>query len=438
VDWSSLAPERRKALRSVIVAQCFGMLTQQMLAGGLLLLYLNTLGVAPSGILVVLNLAPFLSSLLSVPLGWASDRVGIKRFGAIGNFGMFTGLSIVSLAASVGHFAPGFLMPCVFTGLVIHTVGAAFFNSGWFSPLSHIVPRELAGRYFGLLRSTWQLVALGFFALSALLFSPRTPTWAYQIALGLGALALLFREYFYRSLPDAPPSREPAKNLFASVKLSFQLPGFLPYLGYLLLLILVTGNGQDMLRLSAVRGCGLGDNRVLFLTVSSMTGSLLGFTIAGKWIDRLGPRPVFLACHFGFSLALSLFPLRDLLHLDPFVAGILASLLLGLSSSSLGLATTAQSFRVCTGTQRTIAYAQISAVQGVGSGLSGFALAGVVHHLGSAQLVRNPFDLILIGLSAFILLQIAGLRLVRRGSQEETPHESRNLPVGGTALAANK
>lgn len=438
MDWSTVSPDRRKALRSVIVAQCFGMLTQQMLAGGLLLLYLNTLGVAASGILVVLNLAPFLNSMLSVPLGWASDRVGIKRFGAIGNVCMFIGLSLVALAASIGHFVPQLLMPSVFTGLVIHTVGAAFFNSGWFSLLSHIVPRELAGRYFGLLRSTWQLVALGFFALSALLFSPRTPTWVYQIALGIGALALLFREYFYRSLPDAPRTEEPTRNLFSSVRQSFRLPGFLPYLGYLLLLILVTGNGQDMLRLSAVRGCGLGDDRVLFLTVSSMTGSLLGFAVAGKWIDRLGPRPVFLACHFGFALALSIFPLREFLHLAPFPAGILASFLLGTSSSSLGLATTAQSFRICTGTQRTIAYAQISAVQGVGSGLSGFALAGVVHHMGSTQLVRNPFDLILICLSAFILLQIAALRLVGSDAQKRPLQESQNPAVGDAALVAGK
>lgn len=431
MDLSSLEPERRKALRAVVVAQCFGMLTQQMLSGGVLLLYLNALEVSPSGILVVLNLIPFLSSLLSLPLAWAADRVGIKRFGSWGNMGMFGGLSMVAASASLGSVAPPLQMPGIFLGLVVHTLGAAFFNAGWFSLLSHIVPKEIAGRYFGLLRFTWQLVALAFFAVSAILFTPKTPVWVYQVVLGFGAIAVAVRDLFYKNLPNAPPSAASGYKLGESVGAAFRMPGFAAYLGYLLLLVCVTGNGPDMLRLSAVRGCGLGDDQVLFLTVASMAGSLLGYATAGGLVDRWGPKSVFLVCHLLFALALGLFPLRTAFGLPVLVAGCAASFLLGLSSSTLGLATIAQSFRVCKGAQRTMAYALISSVQGMASGLSGFALAALVGSPGFAALRDNRFDLVLAGLGVGILLQILCLGLVpgeEVPADRETPASTAGNP----------
>ena len=148
-------------MRSAIFAQCFGMLPQQMLTGGILLLYLNAMGVKPALILLVLNLTPFLSSFLSVPLAWGADCVGIKRFGSWGNFLMIVGVSFYCRrCVSAWCGTQALLLPAILIGLVIHTVGAAFFNTGWFSLLSHIVPTEVTGRFFGVLRFSWQLISL--------------------------------------------------------------------------------------------------------------------------------------------------------------------------------------------------------------------------------------------------------------------------------------
>lgn len=399
-------------MRSAIIAQCFGMLNQQILSGGILLLYLNAMGVKPAIILLVLNLTPFLSSLLSVPLAWGADCVGIKRFGGWGNFLMVSGTGFIVGAAFVRGVEPRLVLPAILVGLVIHTAGAAFFNTGWFSLLSHIVPTEFTGRFFGVMRFSWQLVSLLFFILSAFVFSTKTPLWIYQSVLCLGGISLACRFLYYKDLPNVPASESGPANLAESVQSAVTLPGFAPYLAYLLLLVCVTGNGQDMLRLSAVRGCGLGDNQILFLTVGSMVGSLAGFKFMGRLIDRLGPHRVFLLCHIGFAVALSLFPARVVFRLSPLAAGVITSIVLGLVTSTLGLTTTAQSFRICRGAQRTIAYALVSATQSMGTGLSGFALAALLAHLGATVPGGNPFDLILLGLGGAILLQIALLRLI--------------------------
>ena len=411
-DWSSIPADRRRAMRSAIMAQCFGMLSQQMLSGGILLLYLNAMGVEPAVILLVLNLTPFLSSFLSVPLAWGADCVGIKRFGGWGNALMTLGMGCVAGAAFLRGGAPELVLPAILLGLVIHTIGAAFFNTGWFSLLSHIVPTDVTGRFFGVMRFSWQLIALVFFLLSAVLFSPRTPLWIYQAALCLGGISVGCRFLFYRGIPHAPPTEGKPLNLTASIRSAATLPGFAPYLAYLLLLVCVTGNGQDMVRLSAARGCGLGDDQILFLTVGSMLGSLAGFRFMGRLIDHFGPRRVFLLCHVGFAAALLLFPGRALFHLPPLAAGFFTSMVLGLFSSTLGLTTTAHSFRICRGAQRTIAYALVSAAQSLGSGVSGFALAALLCHVGAAVPGGNPFDLMLIGLGVCILLQIGALRLL--------------------------
>jgi MFS family permease len=413
INWSALPDNRRRAMRAAIAAQCFGMLTQQMVSGGILLLYLNAMGAKPAIILIVLNLTPFLTSLLSVPLGFSADRIGIKRVGTLGNVLMILGILCIAGAASLRYVNPDFVLPTILTGLVIHTIGAAFFNTGWFSLLSHIVPSELTGRYFGILRFSWQLVSLLFYAISATLFSPQTPLWIYQFVLCFGAISVACRYIFYKDLPEVPASEKERLTFKGSVQSAVTLPGFAPYLAYLLLLICVTGNSQDMLRLSAVRGCGLGDNQVLFLTVGTMTGALIGFRFMGSLIDRLEPRTVFLMCHIGYAVALALFPARILLHVSPLVAGIATSLILGVVSSTLGLSTTAQSFRICCGSQRTIAYALISATQSMGSSLSGFALAGLLSGMGKSVPGGNPFDLVLLGLASFILMQILGIKLLR-------------------------
>jgi MFS family permease len=411
-DWSSIPADRRHAMRSAILAQCFGMLPHQMLTGGILLLYLNAMAVKPALILLVLNLTPFLSSLLSVPLAWGADCVGIKRFGSWGNSLMIAGIACIAGGASLRGMYPNLVLPVILAGLVIHTVGAAFFNTGWFSLLSHIVPHEVTGRYFGVLRFSWQLISLAFFALSALLFSTRTPLWVYQSVLFLGALSVACRYLFYKDIPNVPASESKPLNLIESVQSAVKLPGFAPFLAYLLLLVCVTGNSQDMLRLSAVRGCGLGDNQVLFLTVASMLGSLVGFKFMGRFIDRLGPHKVFLLCHIGFAIALFLFPARILFHISPFAAGCIASIVLGLITSTLGLTTTSQSFQICRGSQRTIAYSLVSATQSMGSGLSGFALAALLSHIGISVPGGNPFDIILLGLGICVLLQITALKLL--------------------------
>lgn len=414
INWKSLPEHQSKAMKGAIAAQCFGMVAQQMISGGILLLYLNALNTPPSLILTVLNLFPFITAVLNVPLGFLADKVGIKRFGMTGNILMLFGLGLISGSAFLLSLSSKYMLFAILSGLIVHAIGTSFFNSGWFSLLSHFVPPELTGRYFGVLRFSWQFVTLLFFAISSLLFTPKTPIWVYQTVLAFGALVVGIRFLIYKELPAVPVGDRENLSLSESVYKAISIPGFLSYISYLFLIVWVSGNSQDILRLSAVKGHHLGDNEILFLTVSSMIGSLIGFKFMGIQIDRHGPHKIFLFCHGGYALALFLFPLGMWLNIQPLFAGSITSLLLGISSSTLGLCTTAQSFRICQGNQRTIAYALVSSIQSLGSSISGFLLAGALSTWGNMFPIENLFDFVLLGLGSFILLQLITHRLLSK------------------------
>jgi hypothetical protein len=57
----------------------------------------------------------------------------------------------------------------------------------------------------------------------------------------------------------------------------------------------------------------------------------------------------------------------------------------------------------------------------MGSGLSGFALAALLSHMGMSVPGGNPFDLILLGLGVCILVQIAALRLLAHKRENVAP-----------------
>lgn len=410
--WSSIPPDRRRAMVSAVVAQCFGMLTQQMLSAGLLLLYLNALQAPPGQILAFLSLAPLLTAVLSLPLGWCADHVGIKRMGTLGNWTMVTGLALVAGAGSVSD--PFRRTAVLALGLVLHTVGATLFNNGWFSLLSHIVPRAVTGRYFGILRFTWQVVAIAFFSISSLFFSAHTPVPVYQLLMGLGAAAIAARSLFYRDIPSPPPPSEPLPPFLPALRRILGIPGLVRYLVYLLLLSITTSNGSDILRLDGARGIRFGDDFLMRLSVAGMVGSLVGFATAGRFIDKWGPRRVFLVCHFGFAIALALFPARDHLPLPAETTALAAAALLGASAATLGLATTAESFLLCSvAGGRTLAYSVVTATSTFGSGASGFALSALVGRMVGGRWA-NPFDLVLAGLAGWILLQILSIRMLGR------------------------
>ena len=414
------APDR-KLLGNAVGAQCFGLLTEQVVSGGTLLLYLNALQLNGASILFVLALGPFLMALLNVPLAFAADRLGLKRCGQLGNAGMMTGMALIILGPSVSPHP----LPWIISGLLLHTVGSVFFSTGWFALLAQVVPEQYTGRFFAVLRCAWQFVGILFFGAMALFFTAATPLYVYQLFLALCTAGLLVRSLFYRAIPEA--SRTVERLPFATaVRATMRVPGYLPYLAYVFLLVACTAKGPDMLRLLARQRLGFGDNLVVLLSVSGMMGSLLGFSAGGRSVDRWGTRSVFAVCHLGLAAVLALFPLRAFVPGGASMLAMLVAFLLGVVQAALSIAFTAETFAICSTRYRVLAIGIISSMQTMAAAVAGFLSASVLSagvlraHWLFCGVALTDYDTILLGLAVMVGLLVITLGLVPSIAQERT------------------
>jgi MFS family permease len=427
--FNDLTPSEKRLLGNSVGAQCFGLLTEQVLSGGVMLLYLNALKVNGAAILFILALCPFLMALLNVPLAFAADRIGIKQFGQWGNLFMIAGMTLVILGPNV----PGNHLAWIIAGLLIHTLGSALFGTGWFALLSHVVPSHYTGRFFGVLRFSWQLVGIVFFGVVSCFFTGATPIRVYQILLAVCTAGLFVRGFFYQGIP-APPRATEAIPFFPAVVSAIRVPGYLPYLAYVFLLVFFTSKGADMLRLMGRQGLGFGDNTVLTMSVAGMVGALCGFYLGGKGVDQWGTRPLFVACHFGFGLALILFPCRALFPFPAPVLAIATSFLLGLVQASVSIAFTTETFAICSTRYRVLAMGLISSFQTLATAVSGFAFAGLLttqalqKHWQLAGMALTDYDTVLMLFALMVVLLVITLGLV--------PSVIRNAKSPATGLSA--
>ncbi|HEX9047923.1 MAG TPA: MFS transporter [Verrucomicrobiae bacterium] len=433
MSFATLTKTEKRVLRDSIGAQCFGLLTSQALSGGVLLLYLHALKCGTSTILLVLAVGPFLSALLNIPLAYYAGRNGLKRSGQFGNVLMVAGMSVIILAPDL----PGAALGWIVAGLLVNTIGSSLFLAGWFALLFNVVPKHYTGRFFGILRCCWQIVGIAFFGMVTLFFKAQTPIHVFQILLAICTAGLVIRMFFYQGIPESGGLKVDA-DFLPSLRAVIVHDGYSPFLAYVFLLVFFTSESMDVLRLMARQSLGFGDNSVLAMSVAGMTGSLGGFFLGGKIVDRWGTRPVFVICHLAFGLFLSLFPLRGFLPVQPVALAVAVSSLLGLAQATISIAFTARSFAVCAPEHRSLAVGLIFSFQTLASAVSGVFVSGALRS-GVLQttwqlhgLSLTIYDTILFFFALMVLLLIvtlgSGLDIIPRSPQPQTiPARIRDL-----------
>jgi len=401
-------------MNAAIAAQCVGLLSAQLISGGVLLLYLNVLKAGSSLILTILSSAAIVSALLGIPIAYAADRAGLKRFGLIGNSMMVLGVG----AIIVGGFFPSAGIAVICGGLIINTIGVAFFTSGWFALLSHAIPSFYLGRFFGRLRFSWQLVGIAFFLGVTPFMTRDTPIVVFQILFGVSLAGVLLRSFFYSRIPDRSVPTETASPFWPTVTGVLKQKDYLPFLAYMFLLTFFTSQAMDVLRLLVKKGLGGSDSAILAMSVTGMAGALMGFFIAGRIVDSRGTKPVFIAGHFFFGLALFIFPLRGLLPLPMPILASVVTFLFGLVASMLSIAVTTESFQFCRGENRALSVVTIHSFQTFAAGSAGFLVAGVLRIDALARewtllgWTLTRFDTLLLGFGVMVVLLVVSIGLV--------------------------
>jgi len=409
--------ERRRAMRNLILCQCFGNLGHALFTSNVVLLYLLALGIGEAQTLMYLALPNIILAVLTVPAAHLSDSVGIKR---IGNIGILVATVGIFVLGAAGIFTlPAARASCSAAGIIVFGAGMAAFNAIILSLLQPIIPESVRGRFFGLNRMSWQLVSLGASALIAFLFSFWHDLSVFQIIIVATAGLTLFRGVFYRAIPDiTAPARE-RTGLLASM---IELGGAREYVAfgsYVFLLTMFTAVCPSLFALVERVAINLSQSTIIMLANAGMIGAIIGFWLGGIAVDRYGTKHVFLICHFSYGFILSLFVLRGIFP-APALVSLLGMLhfLFGMIMSASSIAITSESMALSPARHHTLALALLVSVQCAGMFLAGFLSSGalkigfLMKHWIWLGMTLCDVDAVIAGCAVMVVILVVTLGLV--------------------------
>jgi MFS family permease len=258
-------------------------------------------GALLTGLVVAL---PQMAQLVQVPAAWSTAWLGHRR------------AAVALVAASRQVLLPLAALP--FFGLSEHAGRAVLIavaaasallgvlgNNAWVTWMGELVPRRIRGRYFGARTGLCTITGAAASAAVGLGLD-----WARARGLtgvALGALAfcacasgVVTTLLMMRQHDPAPAAERPAPTL-AGALAPFRDPAVRGLLRYVVLWNLAVGAATSFFALHMLKNLHMGFALVALHGAAVATARVLAAPLWGRLVDRLGARPVLIACAFGVS-----------------------------------------------------------------------------------------------------------------------------------------
>lgn len=221
-----------------------------------------------------------------------------KRFMLI-NWALYalTTLAAMALPSLMG---PGPATAYAVVGVL--TVSLCFCQIGgtfWFPLLHDVVPSDRRGRFFSALRAIWSTSLFAFNIAAGLFLGAQSEPWRFQVIFALAAVGVGVRIALVARIPEATGAlaeqddfgdwRRHARSIFnrpevISFWVYYSIVGFC--IGFL---------GQPLVLYMRQMGFATRDNVLIY--GFRVLGMILALTVAGRLVDRVGTKRVFLAVH---------------------------------------------------------------------------------------------------------------------------------------------
>jgi MFS family permease len=311
------AVKRRGMIWAVIVS-VFNMLTVQCFAGDLLKLYAIRLGVEPRTFGTIVMCLQW-AALARLPAAARVNRRGKKKI-LMTEWGLCTLAALLIVlapqmqdwfgdaVAGVPVLAPVLRYlsperPEVAVALLAVLLGATTFNllqqgggAGWFPLLQDVVPTGIRGRFFGLLRTTWQTTT-NLFLLFATWFLGAAPAiWQFQALLGFGVFCTAARVGGIAPIPERKRPPMPAEPFWKQMKIPLADRRFRTFLLFTCSYYFCWGMIEPF-RLVYLNELGFSNKIMTLCAAFTSLGAIASLVAWGRLADRHGSRPVFGICN---------------------------------------------------------------------------------------------------------------------------------------------
>jgi len=400
-----------RGMRAAVLTQSCGVIAQLSFKYGMILLYLRSLGIPATRILVYVSF-PFLAYLLNVPVAYYADRYGKKRLATPGLAVSTVGMALLAMSGSLPQASRE---TAAVLGIVIFSVAQVPFGASWYALLSPVVPEHMRGRFFGRLRLSWQVVGIAFAIVCALVLSEESPISSYQWLLATITVGQVLKLLNYTRIPELERPKEAGQTLREALNAVLHVPDYLPFCSYIFLLMLFTSAGPAVFALIEKEVLGFGDNTVVWLGNLAMLGAVGGFFVGGKAVDRHGTKPVFLISHFGYGLLMALFAFRAIAPVGLFAWAAGISVGFGAIYAASSIAITTEIFALLPRENKSLAGAVALSLHIGGGALSSILVASILKlnllrdtwSLGGVTMTH--YDSVLLGYAGMVMLLVVTL-----------------------------
>lgn len=366
------------------------------------------------GTMVCLTLPAFFATVFQIPFAHWADRAGKKRLGYMG--GGLMALAFLGLLVAAAQPTLGRASVVVFVS--IYAIGACLHASGWFALIMPMIPEPIRATFFGRLRVTFQSVTLAVGLLCSAVLEWRSSSGVFSGLFACFLVMIALWMLIYVRLPEAEKPDPMLPPFGAALQTIIQSKAYLPFCAYAFLLALFTGGCPMLFGMIEKTVLHLSNGSVALLANLRLLGSILGFYLGAKAVERHGTKPVFLACHFGFGAILFLFFWRDAGG-GPIlpILGTIESLF-GLVWAASSVAFTVEMYALIPTESKSLSTSVFMTLQGAGMSLGGMLSAWAIR-LGMfreawtlAGAARSDYDALLLICGALVVVVAVTLGLV--------------------------
>lgn len=407
--------EQQRGRRLILAMTCVYLPPLQTFQGSILLLFLTSLAMDRVGIMICLSLPTLLPAMFQVPFAHWADRLGKKKFGYVG-IGLAAAAFLGMLASA--NVSPGPARVIAVAAVSVFSMGMCLQTSSWMALIMPMIPKPIRASFFGWLRTSYQAatVAFGLVCSAVLEWRSTSEVFDGMFVLFFAAFAVWMFLYFRLPEVEKPDPTIPSLGVVLGKVIRFR--SFMPFCAYAFLLSLFTGGCPILFGMIEKTFLHLSDGTVALLANLRLLGSIAGFYLGGKIVGKLGTKPMFLSCHFGFGLILFLFLWRDAAGgpLVP-ILGILEALF-GLVFAASSVAFTVEMYALIPPENKSLSTSVFMTLQGAGISL-GSVLPAWAIRLGMfreswsmAGVMRSDYDALLLICGTLVLVVTVTLGLV--------------------------
>jgi len=425
---------KHKIMMTIVIAVCASIMPQLFFKNGFLLSYLLKLGFLSSDVLILLSLPSGIMFFLSIPFAYYADRYGKKKIGISGIVLTAIGFSLIIVAGFFDHQMSG---KFIVAGIALFSIGLSALLSGWFALLSPLIPEAIRGSFFGTLRVSWQIFAIGCSFVLTFILGKNTSLGTYQLILVFFTGLLFVQIYLYSKIPEiekSNPKKESIGKIAATIP---AIPGYLPFCAYCFLLMLATGAWPVTLGLLEKNVLSFTDDTIVHMGTMLFSGAMVGFYVGGKMVDKFGTKMVFLVVHFSYFLFLFIVLLRDLAPVSQVLYFSLITFVLGLIQAASSIAIVSEMMALAPAKNKSVIISFCVSLQVGGAGISGLLSGKLIEYGILAEswhfmkLTLSHYDTLILFSSIMVFVLIITLWLIPSVAETKKaqwgPHSSKTL-----------